>query len=90
MLKTLRLYIDRQASSVLRYFYEQIILFLFGWIPTIVGIGLRGLFYRLIMHMDGYAAIENNVRLRFREPYQTGTRRLCRSGGLFTCLSNRH
>jgi len=65
MLKTLRLYIDRQASSVLRYFYEQVILFLFGWIPTIFGIVLRGLFYRLILHMEGYAAIENNVRLRF-------------------------
>jgi acetyltransferase-like isoleucine patch superfamily enzyme len=72
MLKTVRLYIDRQASSVLRYFYEQIILLLFGWIPTIFGIGLRGLFYRLILHMDGYAAIENNVRLRFANYIRLG------------------
>src|SRR5215216_5246963 len=72
MLKTLRLYIDRQASSVLRYFYEQFILFLFGWIPTIFGIGLRGLFYRLILHMEGYAAIENNVRLRFANHIRLG------------------
>ena len=72
MLKTLRLYIERQASSVLRYFYEQIILFLFGWIPTIFGIGLRGLFYRLILHMEGYAAIENNVRLRFANYIRLG------------------
>jgi acetyltransferase-like isoleucine patch superfamily enzyme len=72
MLKTLRLYIDRQASSVFRYFYEQIVLFLFGWIPTIFGIGLRGVFYRLILHMDGYAAIENNVRLRFANYIRLG------------------
>jgi acetyltransferase-like isoleucine patch superfamily enzyme len=72
MLKTLRLYIDRQASSVFRYFYEQIVLSLFGWIPTIFGIGLRGLFYRLILHMDGYAAIENNVRLRFANYIRLG------------------
>ncbi|MBI4927196.1 MAG: acyltransferase [Anaerolineae bacterium] len=38
---------------------------LFGWIPTLVGIALRGLFYRLILRMRGSAAIENNVRLRF-------------------------
>jgi acetyltransferase-like isoleucine patch superfamily enzyme len=72
MLKTLRLYIDRQASSVSRYFYEQIIFFLFGWIPTVFGIGLRGLFYRLILHMEGYAAIENNVRLRFANYIRLG------------------
>jgi acetyltransferase-like isoleucine patch superfamily enzyme len=65
MLKNIRLYLDRQASSVFRYFYEQIIFFCLGWIPTVIGIGLRGLFYRLILHMEGLAAIENNVRLRY-------------------------
>lgn len=72
MLKTLRLYLDRQASSVFRYFYEQIIFFVFGWIPTIIGIGLRGFFYRLILHMEGFAAIENNVRLRFANHIKLG------------------
>jgi len=38
---------------------------LFGWIPTILGIGIRGIFYRLILHFDGWAAIENRVRLRY-------------------------
>jgi acetyltransferase-like isoleucine patch superfamily enzyme len=65
MLKNTHLYLDRQASSVFRYFYEQTLLFLLGWIPTIIGIGMRGLFYRFILRMDGLAAIENNVRLRF-------------------------
>jgi len=65
MIEKLRLYLDRQASSIFRYFYEQFILLLFGWIPTVVGVGLRGLFYRLIMKMDGLAAIENRVRIRY-------------------------
>jgi acetyltransferase-like isoleucine patch superfamily enzyme len=64
-LESLRLYISRQASGVWRYFLEQAFFFMFGWVPTVAGIGLRGFLYRLILHMDGLAAIENNVRLRF-------------------------
>lgn len=72
MLKNIRLYIDWQASSVFRYIYEQTLLFFLGWIPTIIGIGLRGLFYRLILHIEGLAAIENNVRLRFTNHIKLG------------------
>ena len=60
-----RLYISRQASGLARYIIEQTLYFLFGWIPTILGIGIRGLVYRPILKMDGWAAIERNVRLRF-------------------------
>ncbi len=60
-----RLYISRQASSLGRYLWEQLILALFGWIPTVVGIGLRAIVYRLIMHLEGIVAIENRVRIRF-------------------------
>ena len=72
MLNNIRLYLDRQASSLFRYFLEQSIYFMFGWIPTIVGVGLRGLFYRLILHMDGAAAIESRVRLRFADHIKLG------------------
>lgn len=72
MIHKLRLYLDRQASSIVRYLYEQTVMFLFGWIPTIVGIGLRGLFYHLIMNMDGLAAIENRVRIRFADHIKLG------------------
>src|SRR5512133_697425 len=72
MLHSIRLYLDRQASSLFRYILEQTVLFLFGWIPTIVGVGLRGLFYRLILHMDGLAAIESRVRLRFADHIKLG------------------
>jgi acetyltransferase-like isoleucine patch superfamily enzyme len=61
----LRLYIHRQAANSGRYFIEQIILLLFGWIPTIVGIGVRAMAYHLILRMHGLAAIENGVRIRF-------------------------
>ena len=63
MLKTLKLYIDRQASGLGRYLVEQTILTVFGWIPTIIGIGIRGIIYRLIIKINGIAAIENGVRL---------------------------
>jgi acetyltransferase-like isoleucine patch superfamily enzyme len=72
MFNKLRLYLDRQASSIFRYFYEQTILFLFGWIPTIIGVGIRGLFYRLIMRIDGMAAIESRVRVRFADKIKLG------------------
>lgn len=64
-MKSIRLYLSRQANSIWRYILEQTLFFLVGWIPTIVGIGIRGIFYRLILKMNGMAAIENNVRLRF-------------------------
>lgn len=72
MLKNIRLYLDRQASSLFRYCYEQTFLVFFGWIPTVFGIGLRGIFYRFILQMDGLAAIENNVRLRFTDHIRLG------------------
>lgn len=67
MIDSLRLYLSRQASSFFHYVLEQTLYALFGWIPSIVGIGLRGIFYRLILNMEGWAAIENGVRLRFAD-----------------------
>ena len=69
---SLRLYLDRQASSLARYFLEQSLYLFVGWVPSIVGIALRGLLYRLILHMDGWAAIERGVRLRFANHIRLG------------------
>ena len=41
-LDQLRLYLNRQASSLGRYILEQSLYALIGWIPTVIGIGLRG------------------------------------------------
>jgi acetyltransferase-like isoleucine patch superfamily enzyme len=68
----IRLYLDRQAAGVGRYLLEQLLYLLVGWIPTVVGLGVRGLLYRLIMRMDGWAAIESGVRLRFASNIRLG------------------
>lgn len=63
--EALQLYIERQASSFSRYVLEQSIITLFGWIPTFLGLLIRGLLYRLILRMDGWVGIESGVRLRY-------------------------
>lgn len=68
----LGLYIQRQADGWGRYLLEQLLYFLFGWIPSVVGIGLRAVFYRLILKMNGWAAIESGVRLRFASNIRLG------------------
>jgi len=60
-----QLYLRRQASSPGRYLLEQTVLETLGWIPTLVGIGVRSVAYRLILKMHGAAAIEKGVRIRF-------------------------
>lgn len=72
MIAEIRLYLSRQASSFWRYTVEQLIMLLLGWIPTVVGITLRGIFYRLILEMNGWSAIENKVRLLFANNIKLG------------------
>jgi acetyltransferase-like isoleucine patch superfamily enzyme len=66
------LYLQRQAASIGRYCLEQLLYASIGWIPTIFGIGLRALLYRLILKMDGVAAIEHGVRIRFADQVRLG------------------
>ena len=65
MIEQLRYYIHGQAASIPRYLSEQLLLTLCGWIPTVGGIGLRALLYRLIMQFDGLPAIESGVRVAY-------------------------
>jgi acetyltransferase-like isoleucine patch superfamily enzyme len=65
MFADLNLYVSRQADGWRRYLWESLVTTLCGHIPTVLGIALRGLAYRLILQMDGPAAIETGVRLRF-------------------------
>ncbi len=64
-MEQVRLYLQRQADSLGRYILEQLIQALAGWVPSILGVGLRGILYPLILRMDGMAGIESNVRLAF-------------------------
>lgn len=68
----LSLYLSRQAASLPRYLAEQLLQALLGWVPSIVGIGLRGIAYRTILHMQGTAAIEDGVRIRFASNVRLG------------------
>jgi acetyltransferase-like isoleucine patch superfamily enzyme len=69
----LGLYVSRQASSPFRYGLEQLIYGLAGWVPSVFGVGIRTLLYRSILKMEGMAAIENGVRLRFADQIRLGS-----------------
>ncbi len=66
------LYVSRQAESPARYALEATLQALAGWIPTLAGIGLRALLYRLMLRMDGWVAIEPRVRLRMASRIRLG------------------
>ncbi len=59
----LRYYIAGQSTSVGAYLLEQLLFFGLGWMPGLVGLGLRALAYKLILKSKGLAAIENHVRI---------------------------
>ncbi len=72
MLDSLRLYLSRQASSPWRYAWEALVTTLCGRVPALPGIALRALAYRSILRMEGMAAIETGVRLRFCDQIRLG------------------
>jgi acetyltransferase-like isoleucine patch superfamily enzyme len=72
IVRGIRLYLSRQAAGLGRYVLEQGLFALIGWIPSVIGLGIRGILYRLIMQMDGWSAIENGVRLRFASNIKLG------------------
>lgn len=72
MLNQLRTYLYRQSSNLSNYILEQTLYFLLGWIPGLLGIALRGIFYKLIIKINGWCAIENGVRLRFANHIRLG------------------
>jgi acetyltransferase-like isoleucine patch superfamily enzyme len=69
----LGLYISRQADNVGRYVVEQTVQALLGGIPTVIGIALRAVAYRLILNMRGTVAIEDKTRLRFANRITLGS-----------------
>lgn len=73
MIEKIRYYLAGQASSLPVYLLEQFILTSLGWIPTVAGITLRGLIYRLIMRIEGMPAIEAGVRLAYANHIRLGS-----------------
>ncbi len=71
-LDRLSYYIHGQAGSVADYLLQGILTTLLGGVPGLPGIALRGLFYRLMLQMDGFAAVEGGVRLRHARGIRLG------------------
>jgi acetyltransferase-like isoleucine patch superfamily enzyme len=63
MLQELRYYLKSQSTSVPRYVVEQMVMGLLGGIPSLVGVGLRGIAYKLLLKSEGLPIIEHHVRL---------------------------
>lgn len=63
MLQELRYYLKSQSTSGPRYVVEQIVMGLLAGIPSLVGIGLRGVAYKLLLKTEGLPIIEHHVRL---------------------------
>ncbi len=63
LLDQLRYYLKHQSTSLPRYALEQTLFATLGWVPGLLGLGLRGLAYRLILRSEGMPAIEHGVRL---------------------------
>ena len=59
----LRYYIAGQSTSFGAYLLEQFLFFGLAWMPSLLGIGLRALAYKLILKSKGLPAIESNVRI---------------------------
>jgi len=59
----LRYYLEGQSTGVGRYVLEQTLFFFLRGIPGLVGIGLRALAYRLVLHSEGWPVVEDQVRL---------------------------
>jgi acetyltransferase-like isoleucine patch superfamily enzyme len=63
MLEKVRYYINAHSTGLGRYILEQILFLCFGWVPSILGVGIRSIVYKLILRSQGFAAIESDVRL---------------------------
>jgi acetyltransferase-like isoleucine patch superfamily enzyme len=72
LLDRLTYYVQGQASGWGEYVLQGLVTSLLGGLPGLPGIALRGVLYRSILQMDGFAAIENAVRLRYARNIRLG------------------
>lgn len=68
----LRYYVQGQAAGVPNYLLQGLATTMLGGVPGLPGIALRGFAYRLILRMEGFAAIESGVRLRYAQGIRLG------------------
>jgi acetyltransferase-like isoleucine patch superfamily enzyme len=63
MLRELAFYLRQRSRSPFHYVTGELLQALLAWIPSIVGIGLRGVAYKVFLRAKGLPAIEDHVRL---------------------------
>ncbi len=63
LLQELQYYLKSQSTSVPRYVVEQTLMALLSDLPSLIGVGLRGIAYKAILHAEGVPIIEHHVRL---------------------------
>ena len=68
----LRFYLRSKSRSPWRYAAGETLQALLGWIPGVIGIGLRGVAYKLVLRSDGVPAIEDHVRIVRAEDIRLG------------------
>ena len=71
-IQRLRYYVRGQAPSPWHYLAQGFLTALFGGVPGLPGIALRGAAYRLMMRVDGFPAIECGVRIRHARNVRLG------------------
>jgi acetyltransferase-like isoleucine patch superfamily enzyme len=69
----LRLYLRTKTASLPRYIVSELLQAILGWIPTPLGMGIRGLAYKLVLRSDGFPGIEDHVRLVRSEDIYLGS-----------------
>jgi acetyltransferase-like isoleucine patch superfamily enzyme len=71
-LDALRFYLRSKTGKPLNYVASETLQALLGWVPGVVGIGLRGICYKLVLRADGLPAIEDHVRINRAEDIVLG------------------
>jgi len=60
----LGLYLSASSGGFFPYLAEELLTLACGWVPTLVGIGLRSALYRILIRGQGAFALEAGVRIR--------------------------
>jgi acetyltransferase-like isoleucine patch superfamily enzyme len=71
-LGALRFYLRSKTRSYWRYALSETLQACLGWVPSVIGIGLRGVLYKSVLKADGVPAIEDHVRLHRVEDIRLG------------------
>jgi acetyltransferase-like isoleucine patch superfamily enzyme len=74
MLRELGFYLKQRSRSPWHYLAGELLQGAIGWVPSLVGIALRGVLYKLFLKSAGLPAIEDHVRLVRAEDIALGAR----------------